>query len=420
MLACVAFPARALDVRYLVAVRTDVRTRTPLPGDAAPAPGTPPASLAGDFELLPRGELTLGDTTQFTLQYTPSLLWRDALSGGQPRGLHRGRLTLTNRRQRVTLLLSQDGAYGEADVGALRAPEDAQPGAVPGVQTVGLVKYLRSATLLNAETRPTERFTLGVTGGFSISGGLEKPDPAQRAALPLQYGPSGSARARLSITRTDGLTTTALVTSARFVTGQEQLVAQLIESWDRQVSRTLVLTLGAGAALTRELVIASADFPTIAVGEYVDVLPVGLASLSWHAELAGRPLRVDTSLRVAPFADRFTGLVYERVEGRVLGEWRFGRDWLATAGAGGAVAMPVGLSIVRPPPIDGTSATTAQAGDRLVFGEGTVTWTAQPWLLLQASARVLWTQQPRTSLVGVLQAVGTVSVTVRDQDSLAF
>ena len=413
VLACVALPAFAIDVRYLLSVRTDVRTRTPLPGDA-------PASVVGDFELLPRAELTLGERTQFALQYAPSLLLRDAYSSGRPLALHRGRLALSNRWQRATLLLSQDGAYGDADVGALRPAEEGQPTSVPGVQTVGVVKYLRSATLLSLEARPTDRFTLGMTGGFSVTGSTEQPAPGQRALLPLQYGPSGSVRARLGITRTDGLTTTAQVTAARFVTGQEQFVAQVLESWDRQVSRTLVLTVGAGAAITRERVVASPDFAAIIPGEYVEFLPVGQASLTWREELAGRPLRLDTSLRVAPFADRFTGLVYERVEARALSEWRFAREWIATASVGGAVAVPVGLSLVRPPPMDGTSAASAQDGDRLLFSEGTVTWTAQPWLLLQASARVLWTQQPRTGVPGLVQAAGTVSVTVRDQDSLAW
>lgn len=390
--ALIATPAQAIDVRYGVAVRTDVRTRTPLPGDV----GT---FLTGDLELSPRAEVALGiDTSILSAQYAPSLLWREPQTGGRFLPLHRGRLAFSSRWPRATFLLSQNASYGIADIGALRTPDDAQPGTVVPVQTLGSVPYVSSATSIGLETRPTDRFTLGFSAGYSVSGSREFSQ-----AMPLQYGPSASARARLGITRTDGLSTLAQVNQAHFVTGADQMIAQLTETWDRQVSRTILFSVGAGAALTREVVV---DSQRGIPGTFLEVLPVITTSLSWQEVLSGHPLRLDTSLRLSPFPDRFTGFIYERLEGRVAGEWRPARDWMVTAATGAAFAVPIGG--------------TEQLGDRLVFGESTVAWSVKTWLLLQGSARVLWSEQPRFGQPGLVQAVGTVSVTVQQQDSLAW
>lgn len=390
LVGCLATPALAIDVQYLVAVRSDVRTRTALPGDLG-------AGVTGDLEWVPRAEVTLGgENSTFFAQYSPTLIWREPQMGGRFIPLHRARLALGHRWQRATLLLSQDGAYGVADVGSLRDPD--VPTSVAEVQTVGTVPYVRSATLFALDTRPTDRFSLSFLGGFNVSGSTELSD-----VLPLQWGPTGAVRGRIGFTRQDGLTTAAQVHQATFVTGAQQLITLLTETWDRQLSRTVLLNLGAGAALTREVVV---DPRQGIPGTFMEILPVGTASLGWRDTLRGHPLRLDTSLRVAPFADRFTGHVYERAELRVQGEWRPDRLWLVRASTGGALALPIGAA--------------QQAGDRLVFTEGTVSWTMKTWLLLQASARVLWTEQPRTGNPGQVQAVGTVSVTVQDQDSLAW
>ena len=406
LVAFLAAPALAIDVQYQVAVRTDVRARTPLPGDVNPNAPT------GDLELGPLGEVTLGgDTSTFSLQYAPTLIWREPQTGGRLLPLHRGRVTFANRWQRATLLVTEDAAYGVADIGSLRAADGAPLGGVNEVQTIGSVPYVRSATLLSLDTRPSDLLTLGFSAGFAVSGSIELSD-----TLPLQYGPSGAVRARVSVSRTDGLTTLAGVTSAQFVTGAEQLVAAISETWDHQVSRTVALTVGAGAAFTRELVVARA-VPTSfdpTPGLYADVLPVVATTLGWRDVLSGHPLRLDASLRMAPFSDRFTANVYERLEGRLAGEWLPERRWTVTAAAGAAVALPIGASLVAP------ARNTAQAGDQVISGEANVAWTPETWLLLQASARVLWTAQPSVGNPGAVQAVGTVSVTVLQRDSLAW
>lgn len=395
-----ASAASAVDVKYGVGVRSEVRTRTGLPGDGCF--GADGGCVTGDVELDPILDLSLGgDTTTFTLQYAPTLIWREPQTGTQSRllPLQAGRVGLLQKWSKALFTLTEDAAWGVADIGALRTDTTQPITAVNAVQTLGGVPYLRSATLATLEGTLSNRVTLGGAAGFSISG---SPEGTQNG-LPLQWGPSGSARMRWLATRIDSLTTGATLFSARFATGQEQLISTLTESWERQLSRTWSFSLAGGAALTREVVIAMQGTP----GTYIEVLPVGSASMNWNDEVFGtQVVRLGVSTRLAPFADRFTGAVYERLEGRVQGDWKPGRDWAVTAAGSGAIAVPIGL--------------VQQAGDKLVSGEAAVTWTAKPWLLLQASARVLWTEQPRSGISGQVQAAGVVSVTVREQDSVAW
>ena len=415
IIAFVATSALAVDVKYEVALRTDLRARNPLPGDL----GT---TVTGDLELIPRAQVSLGiDASALQFLYAPTILWREPQQGARSQvlPLQRGRVAFDTHWSRGTFHVSEDAAYGQTYVGALRNPEGAaEP--VAEVQSLGIVHYVRSFTAVGLESRPSDRFTLGLVAGYQVSGSTDPP-PAQTdplgspavSALPLQYGPTALASGRVTVTRQDGLTTSAQVSQAHFITGADQLVAQLRETWARQLSRTTTFTLGAGAALAREVVVPTTRTPN--AGTFLDLLPVASVGLDWRDMLSEHPLRLDTSLRMAPFADRFTGAVYERVELRGHGEWRFAKEWMTTGALGGAIAVPVAVALQAP---DNVSRVT-QVGDRVLYAEGTVAWAVKTWLLLQASARVLWTEQPRFQTSGV-QAVGTVSVTVQQQDSLAW
>ncbi|MFZ5446248.1 MAG: hypothetical protein ACOZQL_40045 [Myxococcota bacterium] len=406
LLACLLalWPAAALavDLTYTLSARTDLRLRTPYANDSE---GALDAGVASDLELNPVANVTLGvDQASFTLGYTPSFIWREPTTGGRFLQLHQARLGWGQRWEHGSLLVTEEGVIGFTDVGAVRARDDLQTPGVPEVQIVGGVPYLRSGTLALLDLRPSERWGLGFSAGYQVSGTPSWLAPELTTnRLPLQWGPMASARFRLEVSRLDALSTLAAFSWARFQTGQEQLVASLSESWDRRLSRSLTLNLAAGAALTRAVVTPDVGVP----GEYLEVLPVANGGVGWRDEVAGKPLRLDVSARMAPFADRFTGLVYERVEGRLGAELVPAREWVVTAGASGAVAVPLG--------------NTTQAGDRVFGGDAAATWTIKTWLLLQASVRVLWTEQPRLGAnTGQLQAFGSVSVTVRQQDSLAL
>ena len=388
--------ASAADVRYGVSARSEVRTRTPLPGDIGTV-------LTGDVELDPVLDLGLlfHGGTAFLVQYAPVLIWREPQTGGRLLPLQRGRLGFTQKWDRATLLVAEDASWGLADIGALRTSDDTsgapQNPVVNPVQTLGGVPYVRSATFLSLDVQPGARWSFGLSGGYSVSG-----SPSDMVNLPIQYGPSGAARLAFRLTRLDTLTTGFGVTQATFVTGQEQLVGTLTETWARQLTRQWSLSVQGGAALTREVVIAMQGIP----GTYLEVLPVGAVSTSWSDQLFDQPLTLAASVRLAPFADRFTGFVYERLEAIASATWKPARAWVVTASGSGALAVPLGRA--------------EQAGDRLVSGEAGVTWTVSRWLLLQAAVRVLWTEQPRLMVPGQVQAAGSVSVTVKEQDSVAW
>jgi hypothetical protein len=138
-----------------------------------------------------------------------------------------------------------------------------------------------------------------------------------------------------------------------------------------------------------------------------DVLPVAQASLGFSDTLRGTPVRLGLRTSLSPFADRFTGNVYERLEGRLNAEWLPARRWLLRAAGGAAYAVPIGVA--------------SQAGDRIFSGEAAAQWTPEPWLALQASGRMLWAQQPRFgSSDGIFQAVISISATVQQTDSTAW
>jgi len=385
--------ARALDVAYGAAATTWVRTRTPLPGDQ----GT---IITGDLELDPVLDLALlFGPSVLAFQYAPQLIWREPQTGGRLLPLQRGRAGFTHRFSHATLLITEDAAWGLADIGSLRNPDGSLPGAVSEVQTLGGVPYERSATLVSLDGQPSSRVSLGASAGFAVSG-----SPAGTTnGLPLQWGPSGSLRARVLLTRLDGLSPLVSVFSSRFITGQEQLISTATATWDHQLLRTWSFTLGAGAALTRDVVV---DPQQGTPGTYVEALPVGAVTTSWRDKVEHQALGLSGSFRVAPFADRFTGNVYERMEARAQADWKPTKDLTVMAAASGALAVGIG----RAP----------QAGDRLVSGEASATWTLTTWLVLQAAGRVLWTEQPRLGTPGQTQAVVTVSVTVKEQDKLGL
>jgi hypothetical protein len=387
--------AAAADVKYGVSARTELRGRTPLPGDTGTV-------LTGDLELDPIVDLAVVfHTGALALQYAPVLIWREPQTGGRLLPLQRGRFTAGKKWERATLLFSEDAAWGLADIGALRTDDtpNQPPGTVSPVQTLGGVPYVRSATYLALDAQPSTRVSFGLSGSYSVSGSTE---PVATTALPLQYGPTGAARLRLIATRLDAFTTQLGVSQATFVTGQEQLIAALTERWDRPLARQWSFSINVGAALTREVVIAMQGIP----GTYLEVLPVGGASTTWNEKLAGQPLQLSASVRVAPFADRFTGFVYERAEASLQATWKPEKQWVVTAAGAGALAVPLGRA--------------EQNGDRLLSAEAGATWTITPWLLLQGSVRVLWTEQPRLGVLGQVQAAGSVSVTVKEQDSVAW
>lgn len=388
-------PALAVEVRTLESVRLNVRVRTPLPGDRSRN------WFTGDLEVLPVLQAALWwSRTQLTLRLNPSLLLREPHLRGPLYPLAAGQVQLTTRGDRWDLTVLQSGAWGTQDVGTLRNPDGSLPTGVPEVQTLGAVPYLRSGTSVLLNDAPTARTAFSLAAGYLVQG---NPDPTN-TTLPLQYGPTGQARFRYRLTRPDWLSTTAQVSQSTFATGQLQFISMLTQSWDRSWSTTVSSSLGAGVALTKERIVA---IPGGALpGDYQELLPVVFGYVGTRQHLAQQALTFGVSGRMAPFPDRFTGAVYERLEGSAQVQWLPERTLTIAPNAGFAWAVPVGRAV--------------QAGDRLFFVEGTVTWWALPWLGLAAYSRLALVSQPRLGIDNQLQWVATLSVVLQDQRSFTW
>lgn len=391
--AALSSAAGAADVAYQLTAREDTRVRSPLPGDR----GT---GTTLDVELLPGGTLGLGwDKTQLALSYTPSILLREPQAGGRVLPLHRGRVGVSRAWRRVTASLGEEFSVGDLDVGSLRQPEGGTPGGVGEVQTLGATKYVRSATLLSLDVALARRLGLSSALGYQVSGGTEAAAP-----LPLQHGPTLNSTLSYEATRRDKLSLRLQLTGARFATQQEQLISQLLGGWARQLTKFLSFTLLGGVAITRELIPEGAGLGE--PGEYFELLPVGNVAFAAAIPVPHQSLTFNATARLYPFADRFTGAVYERLELAQSGEWRPARGVSVTEASGLAWAVPLGLS--------------EQAGDRLYYGEVDASWAGVPWLKIGATGRLLWAEQPRLMTPGQLQWVVTLSVAVLQQNVAAW
>lgn len=386
--------ARAVEVSWVTVGRADLRVRTALPGDR----GTP---LTGDLELLPSGRLAFGwARARLELNYTPTLLFREPHLLGPVRLMNRGSALVRYRWSRAALALQQQAAYGQADVGALRTREDVSGGAVVEVQTLGLVNFVSSVSYATLDLTTSRRSQLNLSGGYLLSGSPDSP------ALPIQRGPLARASFRFAFDRRDTLVTTAQGTHADFDNGQQQTSAFVTQEWSRLLARPLTLSVSGGAAFTREVV--PEGLPSMLLpGTFNEVLPVAAATLAWRDSLTTPTFQLEAAARLAPFSDRFTGLIYERVEARLTGRKRLIPDLTLTSNLGAAWAVPLGRS--------------PQAGDVIVYADATAGWAARPWLTLVASTRVLYAHQPRLSgQAGGFQWVLTFSAMLQEQGSTVW
>lgn len=386
-------PGLAAVVGYEVSATTSLTSRAPLPGDAATV-------LTSDFQLDPiaQGGLTWSSAA-LVLRYAPQLIIREWQLKPRVLPLHQASLLYSKRSERWSFSLRQDGAYGTADIGSLRLPAGSQPTGVYEVQTLGAVTYVRSASAFAFDARPTDRVALSLSGAYLVSG-----DPSGGLQLPLQHGPVGLATFRWVASRRFRLITTGQASHASFLTGAEQSIFLATESGEWQLARTTVLTVGAGAAVTRERVVELPNGPP--PGFHLETLPVAVASLSAAPEPLGFPVQLTASLRMSPFADRFTGLVYERVEGRLGATSRPTSKVTATASVGGGYAVPLGRS--------------PQAGDTAIFGEASATWAYTPWLSFLGTGRLVWTSQPRLGGAPTTLWALTLGAQFHDRDSTTW
>ncbi len=398
LLVCVlvlsAGPALATDVQSVLWGRTDLRVRSPLGGDRA-------KFITTDIELLPNAQVTLGwDRTHLLLQYNPSILFREPQLLGPVLLLHRGRVVFTQAWARARLSLYQDAAAGIADVGTLLPADGSTPiTGSSGTGTLGALPYERFASIGSFDANPTDHFSFYLSGGYMISG-----SPVFNVTLPLQWGPLANARFRGEVWRHNALITSAQYFQATFATSQSQLIGSVTESFERQLSREFTASLGGGVAYTKEHLVAYMNGPI--AGNYEEILPVVVGTAVWRSKIRDAPASFNVNARLGPFADRYTALVYERIETQLTSEWRFRRQWTSVGNAGFAYAVPIGKS--------------QQVGDSIYYAETGARWGIFNWLMLGVLGRVVWSEQPRTGGPGQLQYLVTFSATVHDERSVAW
>jgi len=392
-LALLAFDAAAAVVRYEVSATSTVSTRSLLPGDVAVGATT-------DLQLDPMASGSLQwARTLLTLRYAPQLIIREPQLSPRVLPLHHAVITLQHRFTRASLMLSEDASYGVADIGSLRLPAGALPTGVFEVQTLGAVPYVRSASYAVLDGRPTDRFSASLAAAWLVSG-----DPTGGVDLPLQSGPAGTGTLNFTVNRQLHLITTAQASHARFNTGGEQTIAFLTQGVQWALARPTTLSLSAGVAVARERVVPLVGGPP--PGLFFEALPVALAALVTTFELRGTPVELRAGAQLSPFADRFTGLVYERLEARALATSRLTRELTASLSLGTGYAIDLG----RAP----------QAGDSATFTEASLRWDRTAWFALIGTGRAVWTEQPLTTRPGQVLWAITLAAVVRDRDTTAW
>jgi hypothetical protein len=337
--------------------------------------------LAADVTTTAAGRLRLrGHRWVYTLSYAPTLTGTDVELGFEPEIFQTGATSIEWRDRFVRFVLSESGSYGTtfafqqltaptqmalAGMAAGQAPPATQPsttgqqaaagqmpgpGGMPPVQmpapmmTTGQTPSLQSSTLqYGASTtlgtvfvRTGDRTTVSLTGGYRVGGGLDTPS---KAVIPEQYGPTGSASLIYTPTRRDTLTATA--SGSQFVTSgpcpppltgqctENVPLAQLQGTLRHQVSAPVVVTLGAGAALTE------ISTPTLLE---TAIVPVGTAALSYHLPHRNDVLLLSAGL--APFVDLVSGTASYRIQGVATLSHALSRTAVLTATAGAIKSVP--------------------------------------------------------------------------------
>jgi hypothetical protein len=229
----------------------------------------------------------------------------------------------------------------------------------------------------------------------------------------------GSASVRVRAAAAHVLVTTVTISQAHFehlVQGPrnrlptpiaENFLVQAIESWEGRLGHLVTATFGAGAAYSRER-IAPWQEGSIA-GDYRELLPVLQGAVTARLPVAANLLTLDGGLRLAPYANRFSGVTYERLEARALATWIPIRNVTATASLSGTVGVGVGAN--------------AQPGEKTLGTEVGAEWRLKPWLSVAGLARALYNEQRTAPLFAItpgFQWQASVWVAVRQSDSTVW
>jgi hypothetical protein len=330
--------------------------------------------LAGpvvDLETTPGVKIWLHSRRwEVTAGYAPQLSLLQIGAGAQPSVLHSAGVSATLHDRLSSISFYEDASYGDQTFTSLAPDPTIAPGSPPlePIPAAEIIHYASSRTGCSARLSAPRRWVFVALLEYALSGGI---DASSRAALPFQSGPHGAISAGYAASRADSVTASFDVSRTLFSSGEDDVLAQLIESWRHAFGRDTESTLGAGIGWT-----ATRDgaFDSIHWMTY----PIATAALTRRF----RPARVETglSLQLSPVVNRLNGAVGEWLEGTATAKWS-PRRALAVEGQIGAAQ----------------SIQQTQAGAlTFVLDAVTVSYRVNDVVELHGGARSAW-----TSTVGV-------------------
>jgi hypothetical protein len=381
----------ATEAGYDIGARAEIRAASPAPGDF----------LSGAQEVVPRiGFLLHDDEWLLAAAYYPRIYWIEPQDTPVPSVLHRGNLAVERKLENNRRIFgTEDFGYGLnyfsplSGAGGVVTPAGTPPSPLQLLPGVQFANYISSYSVVGTSLELTPLWKLDAQGSWVVTGGA---DPIAQLQIPLERGPAAQASLAYALSRLDTLTTS--VSGARatfapnlvcpadqtcppspltgvrqnevFTVGQVAQMAQATESWRTQWTRTLGMTLQAGAA------VASNQFaPTAPVEQEVD--PVGGIAADLKTHVADKVVTGHLSALVGPFLDVYGAAVFERAEGSLGASFNYER-WDVSASLRGTVLLDGGRR-------QGESLVTAELATAHEFDKG---------LKLEGGVRGYWQQGP--------------------------
>jgi hypothetical protein len=234
-------------------------------------------------------------------EYRPTLTTTDT-GGGSALVLHQGRLLGRWQREPGWLVSALvTGRVGDVNGFQLQQAAGTNGGPVQLAPAVPSIGYRSLEATLGLGARPGPRHRLLATLEAAEEGGLTLAD---QRLLPLQRRLRGMVGLEWDAGPHDLLLSALDVVATQFSIGPTAGVATLEERWRRNVTPSFVAWFGAGpAAAARQ----EAGVTSVALRPYVQ------AGVEYDGQLGGVPVKAGLVLVAAPFVDRVTTTVPERI-----------------------------------------------------------------------------------------------------------